>query len=64
MANDPVEIRLPLVMHKYLEELACLGAFGSTKTAVARSFIEQGVQKALADELIEKRSISAESTDG
>lgn len=52
MANDPVEVRLPRVMHEYLAELADLGAFGGTKTAVARTFIEQGVQKALADKLI------------
>jgi len=42
-------------MHKYLEELADLGAFGGNKTAVARTFIEQGVQRALADRLITAR---------
>lgn len=61
MANEPVEVRLPQVMHEYLDELAELGAFGSTKTAVARTFIEDGVQKALADKLIQPRRAQNES---
>ena len=58
MANDPVEVRLASVMHEYLEDLASLGAFGSTKAGVARTYIEQGIQKALADKLIEVRHSS------
>ena len=59
MANDPVEVRLPPQMHEYLEELAAIGAFGGDKTKVARTFIEQGVQKALLDGLIEPRRKSS-----
>lgn len=60
MANDPVEVRLPPLMHEYLEDLAAVAAFGSDKTKVARTFIEQGVQKALLDGLLKKR-ISSKS---
>jgi len=54
MANPKLEVRLPPIMHKYLEDLAEIG-YGKDKVAVARRYIENGVTAALETEIIPKR---------
>ncbi len=43
-------------MHAYLEALLDLGAYGKDKTDVARTLIEDGIKKALADGVIDRLS--------
>tara|TARA_R110000824_G_scaffold401715_2_gene614088 strand:- start:88969 stop:89169 length:201 start_codon:yes stop_codon:yes gene_type:complete len=54
MANKKLEVRLPRIMHAYLQDLADVG-YGNGKTGVARRFIENAVTKALETGIIEKR---------
>lgn len=60
--DDPkVQPRLDPIMHKYLDDLIKLKFFGKTKTQVARRLIEDGIQRAIADNLIKVRSEPDES---
>lgn len=54
MANKKMEVRLPPIMHAYLQDLADVG-YGNGKTGVARRFIENAVTNALETGIIEKR---------
>lgn len=54
MANKKLEVRLPPIMHAYLQDLADVG-YGNGKTGVARRFIENAVTSALETGIIEKR---------
>ena len=56
MANERVQPRLPPIMHAYLEALLDLGPYGKDKTDVARTLIEDGVKRALADGVIKRLS--------
>ena len=53
--NKPIHVRLPQIMHEYLQDLTDTGAYGANPTDVARTLIEEGVRKALADKIIEVR---------
>ena len=55
MANPKLEIRLPRIMHKYLDDLANIG-YGKDKTAVARRYIENAVTAALETKVIPTRN--------
>jgi hypothetical protein len=57
MANPKADLRLPPILHAYLEDLAKLGAYGRGKAGVMRRFIEDGIQKALADKVITPKSV-------
>lgn len=57
MAEDgKVQPRLTPLMHKYLNDLVKLEFFGKDKTKVARRLIEDGILRAIADNLIKVRS--------
>jgi len=53
--NRKIQPRLLPVTLDYLQDLADTGAFGHSPTDVARTLIEQGIQKALAEKIIEVR---------
>jgi hypothetical protein len=59
MAKDPKKLQIGLdpVMHKYLEDLIKIGFFGNDKTKVARRLIEDGIRKAIAENLIKVRTL-------
>jgi len=56
MANDRVQPRLPPIMHAYLDALLDLGVYGKDKTDVARTLIEDGIKRSLADNIIKPLS--------
>lgn len=56
MANKKIEPRLQPVMHQYLEDLVAIGAYGSSKSDVAKTLIEAGIRDALAKGIIGTRS--------
>ena len=56
MANERVQPRLPPIMHAYLDALLDLGPYGKDKTDVARTLIEDGIKRALADGVIDRLS--------
>ncbi len=53
--NKPVHPRLPPTTHGYLQDLVDTGAYGSNPTDVARTLIEEGIRKALAEKIIKTR---------
>ena len=53
--NKPVHPRLPPTTHGYLQDLVVTGAYGSNPTDVARTLIEEGIRKALAEKIIKIR---------
>ena len=53
--NRKIQPRLLPETFAYLQELADTGAFGSTPTDVARTFIEEGIRRALANKIIKIR---------
>jgi len=55
MANDKLQPRLPPEMHAYLQALFETGAYGNSISDVARTLIEEGVRRALAERIIEIR---------
>jgi len=57
MPAPKADLRLPRILHAYLDDLAKLGAYGKGKTGVMRRFIEDGIQKALSDKVIAARSV-------
>jgi hypothetical protein len=57
MPTPKADLRLPQILHAYLDDLAKLGAYGKGKAGVMRRFIEDGIQRALADKLIAPRSV-------
>jgi hypothetical protein len=57
MPAPKADLRLPEILHAYLEDLAKLGAYGKGKAGVMRRFIEDGIQRALADKVIAPRNI-------
>ena len=57
MANPKLEIRLPPIMHAYLEDLAAIG-YGKGKPGVARRFIENAITAALETKIISTRNAS------
>jgi hypothetical protein len=46
------DLRLPRIIHAYLDELAKLGVYGRGRSGVMRRFIEQGIQTALEARVI------------
>lgn len=60
MANRKVEVRLAPTTHDYLDDLVAAGTHGRTATDVARTLIEEGIRKAIADKIISVRSAKAE----
>jgi hypothetical protein len=54
MANPKLEVRLPPVMHAYLEDLAAIG-YGRGKVGVARRFIENAITHALETKVIQTK---------
>lgn len=52
MADPKADLRLPKILHAYLEDLADLGIYGKGKSQVMRRFIERGIQDALGTGLI------------
>lgn len=54
MANPKVEIRLPPIMHAYLDDLAGIG-YGASKVGVARRFVENAIAAALDSKVIATR---------
>jgi hypothetical protein len=63
MPAPKADLRLPPILHAYLEDLARLGAYGKGKTGVMRRFIEDGIQRALADKVIAVRHVDAFDAD-
>ncbi len=61
--NKPVQPRIPPITHAYLQDLADTGAYGSNPTDVARTLIEGGIRKALADKIIKVRREKAANED-
>jgi hypothetical protein len=59
-ANRKIEPRLAATTHAYLQDLADTGAFGSNPTDVARTLIEEGIRRALAEGIISVRSAGGE----
>jgi len=55
MANKKIEPRLLPITHAYLQDLAETGTYGSNATDVARSLIEEGIRRAIADKIINVR---------
>jgi hypothetical protein len=58
MPAPKADLRLPAILHAYLEDLAKLGAYGKGKTGVMRRFIEDGIQRALAEKMIAPRNVA------
>jgi hypothetical protein len=54
MANPKLEVRLPPIMHAYLDDLAAIG-YGRGKIGVARRFIENAITAALETKIISTR---------
>ena len=46
------------IVHAYLDELATIGVYGRGKGGVIRRFIEDGIQKALADHVISPKNLA------
>ncbi|MDK9720989.1 MAG: hypothetical protein OEL53_07375 [Rhodospirillales bacterium] len=61
MGNDSkdnkLQLRLPLIMHAYLSDLADMGAFGRGKSGVAVRFIEDGVRAAISSGVLGPKSV-------
>jgi hypothetical protein len=58
MASPRADIRLPPIMHAYLEDLAKIGAYGKGKTGVMRRFIENGIRTAIERKVIAARHVT------
>jgi hypothetical protein len=54
--DNKLQLRLPLILHAYLADLADMGTFGKGKNGVAIRFIEDGIQRAIERGAIPKRS--------
>lgn len=59
VADNKLPLRIPLILHSYLAELAEMGTFGKGKNGVATRFIEDGIQNAIKRGAIAKRSTRA-----
>ena len=57
MPNDKVPLRIPPILHAYLNDLADLGTYGKGKNGVVRRFIEDGIRRAIEAGVIQKRSV-------
>ena len=53
--NKKVQPRLSPLLYRYLEDLVATELYGSDKTQVARTLIEEGIKRAIADRHIELR---------
>jgi hypothetical protein len=58
VGNRKIQPRLLPETLAYLQDLANTGAYGQSPTDVARTFIEEGIRRALADKIIEIRRAS------
>ncbi len=54
--DNKLPLRLALILHAYLDDLADIGTFGKGKNGVAKRFIEDGIQNALERKVISIRS--------
>ena len=54
--NKKVQPRLEPLMHAYLQDLVDASFFGRTRTAVAQRLIEDGIRRAIAERVIDRRS--------
>jgi Arc/MetJ-type ribon-helix-helix transcriptional regulator len=62
MANPKIQPRLSEIMHRYLDDLVEIGAFGSSPHDVARALIEAGIRDALSKNLIAVRKVEGKTT--
>ena len=60
-ANKPVHPRLQPITHEYLQDLVDTGAYGSNPSDVARTLIEEGIRRALAQNIIAVRDAKSDS---
>jgi hypothetical protein len=58
MPSPKADLRLPPIMHAYLEDLAKIGAYGKGKSGVMRRFIENGVRTAIERKVIPAREVA------
>lgn len=58
MPSRKAGLRLPPIMHAYLDDLAKIGAYGKGKSGVMRRFIENGVRTAIERKVISARDIA------
>jgi hypothetical protein len=58
MPSPKADLRLPPIMHAYLEDLAKIGAYGKGKSGVMRRFIENGVRTAIERKVIPTRDVA------
>lgn len=58
MPSPKADLRLPPIMHAYLEDLAKIGAYGKGKSGVIRRFIENGVRAAIERKVIPARDVA------
>ena len=63
MPSRKADLRLPPIMHAYLEDLAKIGAYGKGKSGVMRRFIENGVRAAIERKVILARDIADFGSD-
>jgi hypothetical protein len=64
MANKKIEPRLAPIMHAYLDDLVAIGAYGANPSDVARTLIEEGIRKAIAQRVIKARRTPKDGGDG
>jgi hypothetical protein len=53
--NPKIQPRLPPEMHIYLQDLLETSAYGKSLSDVARTLIEEGIRRALAEKIIPVR---------
>jgi hypothetical protein len=64
MPSPKADLRLPPIMHAYLEDLAKIGVYGKGKSGVMRRFIENGVRAAIERKVIPARDVADFGSDG
>lgn len=61
--NPKIQPRLSPGMFDYLQDLVDVGVYGTNPSDVARSLIEEGIRRAIADGLIHVRRRTTEGPD-
>jgi len=56
MANPKLQFRVPQITLDYLQDLFDTGTCGDDTSEVARRILDAGIQKAIADNIIAKRT--------
>jgi hypothetical protein len=57
MQTPRADIRLPRIIHAYLDELAELGVYGRGKNGAIRRFIEDGIKQAIEGRVISPKKM-------